>query len=295
MFEGPKHGDVYPLRWENLPYDVLLNAGTFTGHVKRLSSTSMSKVYFASDFHLGINGRYTSSERELQIVRWLDQISSDATEIYLVGDLFDFWFEYRAVVPRGYVRFLGKLAEMTDKGIHLHIFTGNHDMWMGDYLAQEIGARLYRQPVFRTIGGKKFMIGHGDGLGPGDHGYKFIKKVFAHPLSQWLYARLHPNFAFWLANFWSGKSREKAVLKDQWLGKEREWLVQYADRKIRVAELDFLVFGHRHLPIDCRLDNNRSRYINLGDWLYFNSYAVFDGRDLEIRFFENEDASVMVV
>lgn len=255
----------------------------------------MSKVYFASDFHLGIHARLSSSERERQIVRWLDYISSDANEIYLVGDLFDFWFEYPTVVPRGYIRFLGKIAELADQGISLHIFTGNHDMWMQEYMVHEIGAQLYRKPIVREILGKKFMIGHGDGLGPGDHGYKFIKRVFAHPLSQWFYARLHPNFAFWLANFWSGKSREQAVLKDQWLGKDQEWLVQYAEKKIREIELDFLIFGHRHLPIDCRLQNNRSRYINLGDWLYFNSYAVFDGNNLELCFFENEGASARVL
>ena len=255
----------------------------------------MSKVYFASDFHLGIDARLSSSERERQIVRWLEEISQDATEIYLVGDLFDFWFEYDTVVPRGHVRFLGKLAEIADRGIPIHVFTGNHDMWMSDYFEKALGLHLYRKPVIREIAGKKFMIGHGDGLGPGDHGYKFIKRIFAHPLSQWLYARLHPNFAFTMANFWSGKSREKAELKDQWLGKEKEWLVVYAQKKIKEMDLDYLIFGHRHLPIDCILSNGYSRYINLGDWLFYNSYAVFDGTEVEIRFFENEGVSPKVV
>lgn len=255
----------------------------------------MSKIYFASDFHLGIDARLSSCERERQIVRWLDKVSQDATEIYLVGDLFDFWFEYNSVVPRGYVRFLGKLAEIADRGIPIHVFTGNHDMWMSDYFEKEMGLHLYRDPVIKEIAGKKFLIGHGDGLGPGDHGYKFIKRVFAHPLSQWLYARLHPNFAFTMANFWSGKSREKAGLKDQWLGKEKEWLVIYAQKKIQDIHLDYLIFGHRHLPIDCTLDNNRSRYINLGDWLFYNSYAVFDGKEVEIYFFENDGVSPKVV
>jgi len=255
----------------------------------------MSKVYFASDFHLGIDARLSSGDREQQIVRWLDEVSLDASEIYLVGDLFDFWFEYQAVVPRGYVRFLGKLAEIADRGIPIHVFTGNHDMWMSDYFEKEMGLQLYRAPVIREIGGKKFLIGHGDGLGPGDHGYKFIKRVFAHPLSQWLYARLHPNFAFVMANFWSGKSREKADSKDEWLGKEKEWLVMYAQNKIKKMDLDYLIFGHRHLPIDCTLDNNHSRYINLGDWLFFNSYAVFDGTEVEIRFFENDGVLPKVV
>jgi UDP-2,3-diacylglucosamine hydrolase len=255
----------------------------------------MSKIYFASDFHLGIDARLTSVEREAQIVRWLEMVRVDALAIYLVGDLFDFWFEYRSVVPRGHVRFLGKLAEVADAGIQLHIFTGNHDMWMSEYLQQEIGATLHRQPVFQEWMGKKFLIGHGDGLGPGDHGYKFIKKVFASPVSQWLYALLHPDLAFRMANFWSGQSRNSAVIKDRWLGKENEWLVQYANEIIRETELDFLIFGHRHLVIDCTLDNKTSRYINLGDWLSFNSYAVFDGSDLKIRFFENEGASAIMV
>ncbi|MCB0685187.1 MAG: UDP-2,3-diacylglucosamine diphosphatase [Saprospiraceae bacterium] len=255
----------------------------------------MSKIYFASDFHLGMDALRSSADREQQILRWLDQIRSDASELYLVGDLFDFWFEYQSVVPRGHVRFLGKIAEFTDGGIPVHVFTGNHDMWMSNYFAEELGVILHRNPIIRQFGDKKFMIGHGDGLGPGDHGYKFIKGIFAHPLSQWLYARLHPNFAFKMANFWSNKSRQQAVMKDQWLGKEKEWLVQYSQKKIKEMDLDFLIFGHRHLPIDCLLDNNRSRYINLGDWLYFNSYAVFDGNQVELRFFENEGASPRLV
>lgn len=269
---------------------VLLHPGS-----KVYLRPQMSKVYFASDFHLGIDARFTSSERERQLVRWLDYVTKDASEIYLVGDLFDFWFEYRSVVPRGYIRFLGKLSAIADQGIPVHVFTGNHDMWMGDYFTQELGLHLYHSPIVKEINGKRFLIGHGDGLGPGDHGYKFIKKIFAHRLSRWLYARLHPNFAFGMANFWSGKSREKAELKDQWLGKENEWLVQYSQKKIKEIDLDFLIFGHRHLPIDCVLDNNRSRYINLGDWLFFNSYAVFDGTKVEIDFFENEGVSAKVV
>ncbi len=255
----------------------------------------MSKIYFASDFHLGIDARLTSAERENQIVRWLDMIKEDAHAIYLVGDLFDFWFEYQAVVPRGHVRFLGKLAELSDAGIQIHIFTGNHDMWMSDYLEREIGATLHKNPLYQEWSGKKFLISHGDGLGPGDHGYKFIKKIFSSPLSQWLYARLHPNLAFKLANFWSGQSRGKAAEKDRWLGKEEEWLVQYANQIIREHPVDFLIFGHRHLVIDCTLDNQISRYINLGDWLVYNSYAVFDGSNLEIRFFENDEATPIVV
>jgi len=152
----------------------------------------MKKVYFASDFHLGIDARLSSREREKQLVRWLEQIRKDAYSIYLVGDVFDFWFEYKTVVPKGYVRLLGKLAELRDEGIPIYFFTGNHDMWMFSYFEEELGIPIYREPIVREIMGKTFFIGHGDGLGPGDHGYKFIKRVFANPVCQWLFERLHP-------------------------------------------------------------------------------------------------------
>lgn len=255
----------------------------------------MSRTYFASDFHLGMDARLSSRDRERQIVRWLDVISKDVDALYLVGDLFDFWFEYRSVVPRGYVRLMGKLAEMVDNGVELHIFTGNHDMWMGTYFEDQLGVKVHRRQIVTTIGEKRFLIGHGDGLGPGDHGYKFIKKVFASSFSQWLYARLHPNLAFGIANFWSSKSRESAEKKDQWHGAEKEWLVQYAQEEFKKQDIDYFVFGHRHLPIDCTLRDGVSKYINLGDWLNYNSYGVFDGQHMEIRFFENADAKAMVV
>jgi UDP-2,3-diacylglucosamine hydrolase len=247
------------------------------------------KTYFASDFHLGVDARLTSKERERQIVRWLDEIRRDAEAIYLVGDVFDFWFEYATVVPKGYVRLLGKLAEVRDAGIPVYFFTGNHDMWMFRYFEDEFGIPIYRKPILREIGGKNFFIGHGDGLGPGDYGYKFIKKVFANPVCQWLFERLHPNFGIWLANFWSGKSREANPETGQFLGADKEWLIAYSNRKLEELnqEIDFFVFGHRHLPIDFMLTNGRTRYINLGDWMFFNSYAVFDGENLEVKFFEN--------
>ncbi len=249
--------------------------------------STRKKIYFASDFHLGIDARLTSEERERQIVRWLDMISPDAEAIYLVGDVFDFWFEYQKVVPKGYVRLLGKLAEISDAGIPLYFFTGNHDMWMFRYFEEELGIPTYREPIVRQIHGKTFFIGHGDGLGPGDHGYKFIKKVFANPICQWLFERLHPNFGIKLANFWSGRSRDTNRETPAFLGEEDEWLIAYANRKLDTVDADFFVFGHRHLPIDYRLKNGRSRYVNLGEWMNFNSYAVFDGEELQLKFFEN--------
>ncbi len=252
----------------------------------------MSKIYFASDFHLGIDARLSSRERERQILRWLDSIRDEAGEIYLVGDLFDFWFEYKTVVPKGFVRLLGKLAELRDSGIEIHYFTGNHDMWMFRYFEEELGIPTHREPIIRERNGKTFFIGHGDGLGPGDHGYKFIKRVFANPFSQWLFERLHPNFGIRLANFWSGSSRKRDRDAGRFLGSEKEWLIAYCNRKLDQLSIDYFIFGHRHLPIDHTLKNGRSRYINLGDWMHYNSYAVFDGEELQLHFFENEEGRI---
>jgi UDP-2,3-diacylglucosamine hydrolase len=252
----------------------------------------MKKVYFASDFHLGIDARLSSREREQQLVRWLDQIREDAAAIYLVGDIFEFWFEYKTVVPKGHVRLLGKLAELSDAGIPLYFFTGNHDMWIFKYFEEELGIPTYRKPIVREIMGKTFFIGHGDGLGPGDHGYKFIKKVFSNPICQWLFERIHPNFGIGIANFWSGKSRAAQGEDSKFLGPDNEWLISYVKHKIKTVQADYFVFGHRHLPIDYTIEGTTSRYINLGEWMNFNSYAVFDGEDMRIAFFENENGKV---
>lgn len=249
-------------------------------------------IYFASDFHLGVNARLSSADRERQLVRWLHMAATDAEAIYLVGDVFDFWFEYRTVVPKGYVRLMGKLAELRDAGVPIYFFTGNHDMWMFRYFEQELGIPIYRKPIIRELHGKTFLIGHGDGLGPGDYGYKFIKRVFANPLCQWAFERLHPNFGVGLANYWSGRSRASNPSEGHFLGAEGEWLIAYCNRKLDSVDADYFVFGHRHLPIDYTLKNQRSRYINLGEWLNYNSYATFDGENMELRFFENEYGKV---
>ena len=243
------------------------------------------KIYFISDFHLGVPDYPSSLEREKRIVRWLEMARKDAAEIYLLGDVFDFWFEYKRAVPRGYVRLLGKLAEIADSGIRIHYFTGNHDMWVFDYLPKEIGLTLYREPVVREYSGKKFYIGHGDGLGPGDHGYKFIKKVFANPFCQWLFARLHPNFGIWLAGYFSKKSRIATGTDDEkFLGEENEWLVVYSKEILQKQHYDYFVFGHRHLPLDLTVGPG-SRYVNLGEWINHNTYAVFDGTELKLERF----------
>ncbi len=254
----------------------------------------MKKTYFASDFHLGIDARLSSLDREKQVCRWLDMVSEDAEAIYLVGDVFDFWFEYKTVIPKGFSRILGKLAELRDNNIPIYFFTGNHDMWMFRYFETEMGIPIYRQPIVRDIHGKTFFIGHGDGLGPGDFGYKFIKKVFANPVCQWLFARLHPNLGLGAMHFFSGKSRaaQDPSVETQFLGEEKEWLILYSNKKLDEIAADFFVFGHRHLPIDWRLKNGRSRYINLGEWLTQTTYAVFDGTNLTHHVFDNPDVAI---
>ena len=243
------------------------------------------KIYFASDFHLGIPDYDSSLEREKKIVRWLDTIKHDAEEIYLLGDVFDFWFEYKTVVPRGFVRLLGKIAELTDAGIPVHWFTGNHDMWIFNHVPKELNVIMHRAPVQKEYNGKKFFIAHGDGLGPGDYGYKFIKKVFASRVCQWLFARFHPNFGIWFANYWSGKSRiATGRTEEKYMGDEKEFLTVYSKEILSKEYFDYLIFGHRHLPLDIKI--NQSRYINLGDWVRYFTYAVFDGNELQLLKFE---------
>jgi UDP-2,3-diacylglucosamine hydrolase len=251
------------------------------------------KTYFASDFHLGVDARLTSVEREKQICRWLDSISHDAEAIYFVGDIFDYWFEYKTVIPKGFTRLMGKIAELRDKGIELHFFTGNHDMWMFEYFTEEFGIPIYRKPIVKEIYGKTFFIGHGDGLGPGDYGYKFIKSVFAHPINQWLFARLHPNLALGLMQYFSKKSRGmQDPLEENFLGVDREWLILYANKKLDAIYADYFIFGHRHLPLDWLLKNNKSRYLNLGEWLTQTTYAVFDGKEISVQVFDNQNVKI---
>jgi len=249
---------------------------------------SKQKTYFISDFHLGVPDYTSSLEREKRVVRWLDEVKKDATEIYILGDVFDFWFEYKTVVPKGYVRLLGKLAELSDAGIAIHYFTGNHDMWCFDYFPTELGVKLYKNQIEIELDGKKFLIGHGDGLGPADKGYKFIKKIFSNPICQWLFARLHPDFGIGLANYFSKKSRVANGLSDEkFLGEDKEWLIQYCKEILSKGKrIDYFIFGHRHLPLDIKL-NEHSHYINLGEWLKYNSYAVFEDGKLELKYFKS--------
>lgn len=245
------------------------------------------KIYFLSDFHLGVPDLASSLIREKAVIRFLDICRQDAAVIFIVGDLFDFWFEYKKVIPKGFVRILGKLAEITDSGIPIHFFVGNHDMWMNGYFEQELNIPVYHGPREFEFNDKKFLVGHGDGLGPGDHGYKMLKKLFRNPVAKFLFGIIPPFIGMGIAHYSSKGSRSMTGGADEkFLGEEKEWLITYCREQLKTRHFDYFIFGHRHLPIDYLLNDN-SRYINLGDWIRYNSYAVFDGLQLELKYFES--------
>ncbi len=244
------------------------------------------KIYFASDFHLGVPTFELSLVREKKVVRWLDSIKDTAQEIYLVGDIFDFWWEYKYTVPKGQTRLLGKIAEITDSGIPVHFFTGNHDLWMKDYFQKELNVQVHHQPIEKTYNHKLFFIGHGDGLGPGDSWYKFLKKCFTNPFLIWCFNRLHPNLGLWIARSTSKRSRNTTGDSDKhFLGDENEWLMSFSKEELKKRPIDYFIFGHRHLPLDLKVSGT-SRYINLGEWINYCTYAEFDGENLELKTFE---------
>lgn len=245
------------------------------------------KIYFASDQHFGAPNAEQSFPREQKFVRWLDQVKSDAEAIFLLGDLFDFWFEYKTVVPKGFVRVLGKLAEIRDSGIPIYFFVGNHDLWMADYFEKELNIPTYRDNKEFTFGTKTFLIGHGDGKGPGDKGYKRMKKVFNAPFSKWLYRWLHPDVGMKLAQYLSVKNKLISGNEDVvYLGEEKEWLVLYAKKKLETKHYDYFIFGHRHLPMIVEVGEN-AKYVNLGDWIGYFTYGVFDGENFELKEFKD--------
>ena len=249
--------------------------------------SSQKKIYFLSDFHLGAPNYEESLLREKKIVAFLESIKHTALEIFIVGDLFDFWYEYKNVVPKGYVRLLGKLAELTDTGIPIHFFVGNHDMWMSGYFEKELNIPVYYQPKVFERFDKKIYVGHGDGLGPGDEGYKFLKKIFRNKICQWLFGVAHPSIGIGVANYFSRKSRAKTGNSDEiFLGEDKEWLIIYCKEVLQKEHYDYFVFGHRHLPLTIHL-NNKSTYINLGDWIRNFTYAVFDGETFELKKWAN--------
>ena len=251
------------------------------------------KIFFLSDFHLGAPNAESSMQRERIIIRFLESIRNEAHTIFLVGDMFDFWYEYRKVVPRGFVRLLGKMAELTDAGIQIHFFVGNHDMWMKNYFQEELNIPVYFEPTEFVVNDLKFLVGHGDGLGPGDHGYKRLKKIFRNPVCQWLFGILPPAIGMGIANYASRRSRASTGQTEEvFLGEEKEWLLIYSREASLTKNFDFFVFGHRHLPIDYRLDNG-SRYINLGDWISYFTYACFNGDEMEVRSFTGRNDKII--
>ena len=249
--------------------------------------TEKTKIYFASDQHFGAPDKTKSRERETIFLRWLDTVEKDGHTLFLLGDLFDFWFEYKYAVPKGFVRVLGKLATLKDKGLKIHFFVGNHDLWVKDYFQKELGFEVYHRPKLFSLGDQKFFIGHGDGLGPSDKGYKRMKKVFTNPLAMWCYRWLHPDLGIALARYLSLKNKLISGKENPvFLGKEKEWLYQYAVKKQQENGADYFIFGHRHLPLEIPLEKG-SVYINTGDWIQYFSYGVFDGKNFELKYFED--------
>jgi UDP-2,3-diacylglucosamine hydrolase len=240
------------------------------------------KIYFASDFHLGVPNHASSLEREKSICRWLDMAAKDATEIYLLGDIFDFWFEYKHAVPRGFSRLLGTISAITDSGIPVTVFKGNHDMWMFGYLEEECGVKTVSDELLIERNSKTLFLHHGDGLGPGEAAYKWLRRVFRSNTCQWLFARLHPNFGIALAQRLSKNSRlQQKGLFETYMGDEKEFLTLFAKETSTKLPVDFFVFGHRHLPLEIKI-SEKATYINLGEWMHTRHYAVFDGTSMTL-------------
>ncbi|MFN0048167.1 MAG: UDP-2,3-diacylglucosamine diphosphatase [Cytophagales bacterium] len=254
-------------------------------NITKIDLQTGKKVYFASDFHLGTPSTEASFEREKKLIRWLDTIKHDAQIIFLVGDVYDFWFEYKYTIPKGFIRFQGKLAELADQGIKFYFFPGNHDLWMFDYYQKELGATVSRNAMQFEIGSTKCFVAHGDGRGPGDTLHKLILKVFESKFFQWVFTIFPSDFSYWIANTWSKGSRATNNIKDEQFLGENEWLWSYAKELERSQHHDFYIFGHRHLVLDLKVGKN-SRYINLGDWLGYYTYAIFDGSEFTFTKFE---------
>lgn len=248
-----------------------------------LSLPGEKKIYFLSDVHLGAPVLENNREREAGLVEWLESIKSDCGILFLLGDIFDFWFEYKRAVPKGYIRFLAKICEFTDQGIPVHFFTGNHDIWAFDYLPQECGVVLHTHNEVFSINGKRFLIGHGDALNSKDKGYLFLYKIFHNHFLQRCFRWVHPDLGILLAQKWSSHSRLEngKIEADSFRGEEQEEIVRFCKQTLRTQYFDYFIFGHRHVPIDFPLSGN-STYINTGDWITFNSYATFNGEKMEL-------------
>ena len=246
-----------------------------------LSLAPGKKVFFASDIHLGAPNKKQSRVREDKIVAWMKSIKPQTGALFLVGDLFDFWFEYKQVVPKGYVRFLAEICHFVDEQIPVFIFSGNHDIWMFDYLQDEIGAQVLRNPAIFNIQNIRFFVGHGDGLGPGDTKFKVLKKIFTFPIFQEMFSWLHPDIGIKLAQTWSNQSRTNPK-DEKFMGEEKERLIAFAKEQIPLNPASYYIFGHRHLPLQIEIYKD-IQYINLGDWIINFTYLEFDGTHVVLK------------
>jgi UDP-2,3-diacylglucosamine hydrolase len=244
--------------------------------------TTGKKIFFASDFHLGLDAGTHPSDREKKVVSWLNSITTEAQEIFLLGDIFDFWWEYKLVVPKGFTRFLGTVASITDSGISVHFFTGNHDMWIGNYLTDECGIIIHKEPFTTLFNGRKFHLAHGEGLGPGNNGYKILLKLFRNKPLIALYSSLHPTIGIGIGHWWSLNSRLGKGITLDFLGEDKEDLVRYAGSFPAEEKIDYFIFGHRHLAMTLRMEQG-VEIIFLGDWIKHGSFAVWDGEKLTLK------------
>jgi len=253
--------------------------------------SKQGKIYFISDVHLGAPALKNNKERELLFAKWLDDIGDDVEELYLMGDIFDFWYEYEKVVPRGFTRILGRIANLTDRGIPVHYFPGNHDLWVFNYLPEETGVQVHHQEIIKTIKGKKFFLAHGDGLDPYDKGYNRLKKIFTNKTARWLFSRIHPNFALYIAHRWSKSSRLSKMISENDFLVKNEGLYKFAGNFLQNEMVDYFIMGHRHIMVDVEM-TDKTRFILLGDWINYFSYGMFDGKNFELKKYKDAAAAV---
>ena len=233
-----------------------------------------SKHYFVADVHLGLK-LHDTFEREKRFANWLDTIASDVAALWLLGDVFDFWWEYKYVVPKGYVRILGRLAQLVDSGVAVHFFKGNHDRWTFGYLTQEIGLVVHDAPLIMTIGGARFCLGHGDEWTGG-----LLEKMFNSRFLQRCYSSIHPRWGMSFGHNWSARNRMKHNGTTP-LDEQQNPICHFANTFPH--PVDYFVFGHLHTPVDLTL-SNRARLLVLGEWTDGGHYAVFDEKDKKMEY-----------
>ena len=275
---------------------------TETSGLAPTSGAERSAIYFISDLHLGAGTMTCPLDYERRVVRFLDSIRGDCAELWLLGDVIDYWFEYRHVVPKGFTRFLGKLGELSDSGVRVHWLTGNHDIWIFGYIQEETGAQVHTEGGLFELQGKRVYMAHGDGLGDDNRGYRLMTRFFHSRTAQWLYRWIHPDWATGFAHWWSKKSRLDGPKFPDYLGEDREHLVLWAKQYLRnvggriaegklpaTAMPDLMLFGHRHIMLDLML-SRQTRMMILGDWLQHFSYAVMRGGEVSLEQFEVDES-----